>query len=174
MSPDEFLNNHLLPSLYKPIVSRNIQSSEDDNSKSQSREDNAEYIKSHAKERHKRFLADLPRKIDWRERGVITDVKNQKNCGACWAFSVVENMEAMKAMKTNKLEPLSVQEMIDCAGYENDGCNGGDMCTLLRWMHERNVPVVPDADYPLHLKTEECKLKENMNGVQIEKYGCDR
>lgn len=165
MTHDEFLINHLQPGAHKPIISRNIKNSE---------EDNSEYIKSQSRERHKRYITDLPQKIDWREKGLVTDVKNQKNCGACWAFSVIENMETMKAMKSKELKELSVQELIDCAGYDNDGCNGGDMCTLLRWMHERNVSVVSEADYPLHLRNEECKLKANMTGVHIDKFGCDR
>lgn len=165
LTPNEFLDNHLQVDLSKAIVERNIQDSGEDNSKS----DN-----SKSKERHKRYVTDIPLKIDWRETGFITDVKNQKNCGACWAFSVIENIETMNAIKSKKLEALSVQEMIDCAAYENDGCNGGDMCSLLTWMYERNISVVPEADYPLQLKNQQCKLEKNMNGIHISKYGCDR
>lgn len=45
-----------------------------------------------------------------RERNVITEVRNQKTCGACWAFSTAATIEAMYAMKTGKLHKLSVQE----------------------------------------------------------------
>jgi hypothetical protein len=47
-----------------------------------------------------------------RERNVITEVRNQKTCGACWAFSTAATIEAMYAIKTGMLHKLSVQEVI--------------------------------------------------------------
>lgn len=61
--------------------------------------------------RVKRGIIPLPKKIDWREKGVISGVRNQRTCGACWAFSTVQTVEAMNAIKTGKLQSLSVQEV---------------------------------------------------------------
>jgi len=42
---------------------------------------------------------------------VVTAVRNQKNCGACWAVSVVEVIESVYAIKTGSLQTFSVQEV---------------------------------------------------------------
>lgn len=46
-----------------------------------------------------------------RDKGVVTPVRNQKNCGACWAVSTIEMIESVYAIKTGVLQSLSVQEV---------------------------------------------------------------
>lgn len=53
----------------------------------------------------------IPSKFDWRDKGVITPVRSQGSCGACWAFSTVEVIESMYAIKNGTLYTLSVQEV---------------------------------------------------------------
>ncbi|CAA9988176.1 knowpain-3 [Plasmodium knowlesi strain H] len=63
-------------------------------------------------------------KHDWRELNAVTPVKDQKNCGACWAFSTVGVVESQYAIRKNELVSLSEQEMVDCS-FKNNGCDGG-------------------------------------------------
>ena len=68
--------------------------------------------------------------VDWRSKNVITAVKNQGNCGSCWAFAAVETIESSYAILTGKLENLSEQQILDCTPNLNHcggsgGCNGG-------------------------------------------------
>lgn len=58
-----------------------------------------------------------------------------KQCGGCWAFSVVGAVESAYAIKGKPLEDLSVQQVIDCS-YNNYGCNGGSTLNALNWLNK--------------------------------------
>lgn len=47
---------------------------------------------------------------------MVTSVRNQKNCGACWAVSVIELIESVYAIKTGLLQTFSVQEVGNLTG----------------------------------------------------------
>ncbi|XP_063831915.1 cathepsin O-like [Ostrinia nubilalis] len=117
--------------------------------------------------------AILPMQVDWRTKGVIGPIRNQGLCGACWAFSTIGTMESMAAITTGKLQPLSVQEVIDCASLGNAGCAGGDICLLLDWLTLTKTPVVRDSEYPLMLMNGVCKAKKNATGVRVSTFTCD-
>jgi len=83
-----------------------------------------------------------PDSVDWTTQGKVTPVKNQGQCGSCWAFSAVEGLESRWAIHTGKQAvAMSEQELVDCDTKKDAGCNGGlpenafeflqthDMCT---------------------------------------------
>eukprot|EP01117_Protostelium_nocturnum_P005252 TRINITY_DN1909_c0_g1_i1.p1 TRINITY_DN1909_c0_g1~~TRINITY_DN1909_c0_g1_i1.p1 ORF type:complete len:378 (+),score=122.97 TRINITY_DN1909_c0_g1_i1:79-1212(+) len=75
-------------------------------------------------------LVDLPDSVDWREKNVVTPVKNQGSCGSCWTFAAAESIESAYAIKTGKLQELSEQQILDCTPNPNEcggtgGCGGG-------------------------------------------------
>ncbi|CAG9571896.1 unnamed protein product [Danaus chrysippus] len=116
--------------------------------------------------------AMLPLQVDWRTKGVIGPVRDQGLCGACWAFSTIGTMEAMAAIDTGKLNTLSVQEVIDCAGLGNSGCAGGDVCLLLDWLLMTDTAVQVEKEYPLKLTNGVCQAKKNATGVKVAKFTC--
>jgi len=70
----------------------------------------------------------LPDTFDWRDQNAVSYVKDQGQCGSCWAFSVVENIESQLflAGKNPQLNTLSEQQILDCdTGGLDEGCNGG-------------------------------------------------
>ena len=67
-----------------------------------------------------------PESQDWREKGVVSPVKNQGNCGSCWTFSTTGALEAAYALEFGSILSLSEQQLIDCAqAFDNHGCSGG-------------------------------------------------
>ncbi|KAJ6226047.1 cysteine protease rd19c-related [Anaeramoeba flamelloides] len=74
-----------------------------------------------------------PENFDWRDKNVVTPIKDQGDCGSCWAFSAVQTIESNFAIHYNKLLPLSTEEVIECScGLDTKknecnscGCLGG-------------------------------------------------
>ncbi|ANQ08334.1 Vivapain-2 [Plasmodium coatneyi] len=85
---------------------------------------------------------------DWRQLNAVTPVKDQQNCGACWAFSTVSVIESQYAIRKKELISLSEQEMVDCS-FQNNGCDGGfiprafeDMIEMGGLCKEKEYPYV--------------------------------
>ncbi len=70
-------------------------------------------------------VADIPEAIDWREKGAVNPIKDQGDCGSCWAFAVVSSVESAYAIKTGNLVDLSEQQLVDCVD-SCLGCSGGN------------------------------------------------
>ncbi|XP_074847985.1 cathepsin O [Carettochelys insculpta] len=118
----------------------------------------------------KRKETPLPTKFDWREKNVVTQVRNQQTCGGCWAFSVVGGIESAYAIKEKNLEELSVQQVIDCS-YNNYGCHGGSTVSALSWLNQTQVKLVKDSDYPFKAQTGLCHYFQRSDfGVSIKDF----
>ena len=82
----------------------------------------------------------FPSSIDWREKNVITSIKDQQNCGSCWSFSTTGSVEAAYAIKNGNLISFSEQQLVDCSySYGNHGCNGGMMQNAFTYIHDNGL-----------------------------------
>ncbi|KAE9457555.1 hypothetical protein C3L33_10538, partial [Rhododendron williamsianum] len=89
-----------------------------------------------------------PSSMDWRKEGVVTPVKDQGDCGSCWAFSAVAAVEGINALKNGKLISLSEQELVDCDINGGDqGCQGGLMDYAFQFI-KKNKGLTTEANYP--------------------------
>jgi len=104
---------------------------------------------------HKRGNTTLPLAVDWSQKGAVTPVKNQGQCGSCWAFSTTGALEGAWQVATGQLLSFSEQQLMDCSKAEgNQGCSGGLMDNGFKY--EETATICTESSYPYTAKNGIC------------------
>ena len=105
----------------------------------------------------------VPVAMDWRDRGVVRHVRNQKSCGSCWAFAAVGAMEARHVIRTGRDVQLSEQQLVDCSrgldGAGNQGCGGGWPANAFAYVQAQGGIDDRDA-YPYEARDGPCRFSK--------------
>lgn len=86
---------------------------------------------------------------NWFEQGRVTDIRNQGQCGDCWAESAVGVLESLYEQQYGKLVQLSVQQAAECTPQESGfGCEGGWPINVLRYVKNVSGGICTEKQYP--------------------------
>lgn len=95
---------------------------------------------------YNRSNSSIPSSIDWRAAGLVTNVKDQGQCGSCWAFSTTGTVEGQHAKVKNNLVSLSEQNLVDCSS-SNYGCEGGWPSLAMGYIKQNGVDTEDSYGY---------------------------
>jgi len=99
--------------------------------------------------------------VDWRTKNVVNAIKDQGQCGSCWAFSTVQTIESIYAINKGKLYSFSEQNLVDCV-TSCYGCNGGLMTSALTYVAKnQSGKIMTESDYPYAGVDQSCQFNSS-------------
>lgn len=115
----------------------------------------------------------LPKVVDWRTVGAVSEVKNQGDCGSCYAFAAAGAIEGQQFLrKSGPIQSLSAQNLIDCASislfnlkYLNAGCDGGVVDEAYKYVKDNGIDT--EKIYPYRASNGICTHHFHKNRIWI-------
>jgi cathepsin L len=112
----------------------------------------------------------LPDSYDWRTKDAVTNIKNQEQCGSCWAFSTTGSTEGCHSISSGSLVSLSEQNLVDCSTAEgNQGCDGGLMTQAMDYIIS-NHGIDTEGSYPYTAEDGTCSYNSKNSGATLKSY----
>jgi len=151
LSPEEFRSRYLLP---KGSVAMN-----------------AKKMKSTMAVKPKRHGVAPPATWNWATSGATTPVKDQQQCGSCWAFSTTENFESMNWLASDKKNPplvLSPQQLVDC-DPQSQGCGGGWTYWAFEYLLSAGGQELNES-YPYTAEDGQCAFNASLIAAKLTNY----
>ena len=112
--------------------------------------------------------------IDWQAAGKVTPVKNQAQCGSCWAFSATAALESAVLIAGQGTFDFSEQQLVDCSrAYGNQGCNGGWMDAAFHYIRDHGIST--GREYPYVGVDQQCQHETGSRWLSgyTDVPGCD-
>ncbi|KAI6190798.1 Cathepsin L-like cysteine proteinase [Aphelenchoides bicaudatus] len=134
--------------------------------KSQRKPNFIKKMPDHVKSKMRDTAYPYPAHFDWRDKGVVTPVKAQGQCGSCWAFATAATVETSYAIGHGVLRNLSEQELLDC-NLDNNACNGGDVDKAFDFVRQHGLMLEDEYPYVAH-RQNSCALHESDNTTKLE------
>jgi len=111
-----------------------------------------------------------PATWDWNKQGAVTPIKNQEQCGSCWAFSTTGSSEGCHFISTKSLVSLSEQNLVDCSTAQgNQGCDGGLMTQAMDYIIS-NKGIDTESSYPYTAEDGTCVYNAGNSGATLKSY----
>ena len=124
------------------------------------------------------FPSIAPSTVDWRNTKIVGAIKDQAQCGSCWAFSAINALEGQVSKLLGKTVSLSEEEMVDCVknvkspdGTQTccDGCEGGEMYSVYQYLNNKEDDT--QTQYPYTAKDGTCNQKPSvLSSVAVKDY----
>ncbi|XP_054156575.1 uncharacterized protein LOC128954977 [Oppia nitens] len=111
--------------------------------------------------------------LDYRTKGMVARVKNQGQCGSCWAFAAVAATEGQYAKKYDRIQELSEQNLVDCTKGTSCTTGGNYAMAYQQVINEGGLETEEDYPYTSGSGTSgSCKFTKSKSAVTIENaYG---
>jgi cathepsin L len=111
-----------------------------------------------------------PATWDWNKQGAVTPIKNQQQCGSCWAFSTTGSTEGCHFIASKSLVSLSEQDLVDCSTAQgNQGCDGGLMTQAMDYIIS-NGGIDTESTYPYTAEDGTCSYNAANSGATLKSY----
>jgi C1A family cysteine protease len=112
------------------------------------------YRSTHPNQRRASQCDPNARSFNWRDVGMVTPIRDQKDCGSCWAFASSAVFESSSLIENNSTRDVSEQDVMDCA-VSWSGCEGANWSDAFSYIEVDGA--APQSSLPYEARNRQCR-----------------